>query len=379
MAHADLIGVVGGGLAGLAAAARLARVGHQVVVWEADPVLGAGVEAATEPGEEVLALPAAWRDLFRKSGRILDAELAGRGLRLVPAPPRHFRFADGTELDLPTERGEQWDVLVGTGTRAEAIAWRDLVDGLGDVWQVMRRTGLEAEFAGRPAFDREMRATLRPRRSMTQLAGTLPSDRLGELVLDVAARLGQDPSRLPGWHAHRLYVERTFGRWHVVDAEDRPRPASVLVDLLVERLHHRGVDLRPGVEVLAIRREAGRVLVRTTEGDAHPDRVISTVSPATHGLLTRDRADLRLANRLRPAAVEGPLWETWRTLLELPRLSSGLPDVLVASAWSVGGSDPWAQLLTGALAAYRVHFELTGEDIRPVNDPRKRRAGQDTP
>ena len=375
MAHQDLIGVVGGGLAGLAAAARLARLGHRVVIWEADALIGAGVEAATEPGGQVLALPAAWRDLFRKSGRILDAELAGRGLRLVPAPQRHIRFADGTALDWPNERGEQWDVLVTTGSTAEAMAWRDLVDGLGDVWQVMRATGLEAEFSGRQDFDRHMRDVLRPRRTLAQLAAALPSDRLGELVLDVAARLGQDPSRLPAWHAYRLYVERTFGRWHVVDQDGGPRPASVLVDLLVERLHRRGVDLRPGVEVLSIRPAAGGIDVGTSEGHAHTARVISTVSPATHGLLTRDRVDLRLANRLRPAAVEGPLWETWRTLLELPRLQPSLPGVLVASAWSVGGADPWAQVLTGALAAYRAHAELTGEDVRPVNDPRKRRAG----
>jgi phytoene dehydrogenase-like protein len=375
VADSNLIGVVGGGLAGLAAAARLARAGHQVVVWEADAVIGAGIEAATEPGGEVLALPAAWRDLFRKSGRILEAELAGRGLRLTPAPPRHFRFGDGTELDWPTERGEQWETLVATGTPAEAVAWRDFVDGLGDVWQVMRRTGLEAEFIGQQDFDKDTRRILRPRRTLAQLAAALPSDRLGELVLDVAARLGQDPARLPGWHAYRIYVERTFGRWHLVDEQDRPRPASVLVDLIVERLHRRGVELLPGVEVIAIRREAGALVVRTSEGDARPARVISTVSPATHGLLTRDRVDLRLANRLRPAAVEGPLWEKWRTLLELPRLQPSLPGVLVASAWSVGGSDPWAQLLTGALATYRAHADLTGEDIRPVNDPRKRRAG----
>ena len=38
-----------------------------------------------------------------------------------------------------------------------------------------------------------------------------------------------------------------------------------------------------------------------------------------------------------------------------------------ASAFSPAGPEPWAQLLTGALAAYRVHEDLTGQDMRPTN------------
>jgi len=32
-----------------------------------------------------------------------------------------------------------------------------------------------------------------------------------------------------------------------------------------------------------------------------------------------------------------------------------------------GGAEPWAQLLVGALATYRIHDQLTGDDIRPSN------------
>ena len=357
-----MIAVVGGGLPGLAAATRLARAGHEVVLFERRPYLGE-LEAATEPGGTVFTLPAAWRDLFRKTGRVLDAELARRGLELAPAPPREYRLGDGSVLALPSDRGGQWAVLAEGFGEATAAAWRDLLDELDGAWQVLRRLGLEAEFDGR--LSASDRLVLRTRESIARLADRVPS--LAEVVLDVPARLGQDPGRLPGWHAARLAVERTFGRWQLVDAVGVPQPASHLVELLVDRLAARGVDVRPGTQVLSIRPDRGQHRLETSVGPFRAEAVISSVDPFTHADLTSERADLRIARQLRLAPVGGPWWTSWRTLLDLPRLQPARAGVLVASAWSPGGPDSWAQLLTGALAAYRVHWELTGEDMRPTN------------
>lgn len=358
-----MIAVVGGGLAGLAAAARLSRAGHEVVVLERDAAPCAGVEVATEPGGTVLTLPAAWRDLFRKSGRVLASDLRRRGLQLVAAPPRRYRLADGSALDLPTDRGAQWTTLAAAYGEPVAASWRDLLDELDGAWLVLRRYGLEEEFSGRlGAADR---AVLVPRRSLDDLARRVPE--LAELVLDVAARLGQDPRRLPGWHAYRLGLERTFGRWQVVDAEGAPQPATVLLDLLLERLDTRGVEVRTGVEVLAIRPDRDGHRLESTAGSLLADAVVSTVDPATHADLTHERADFRVARHLRRAPGGGPRWTSWRTLLDLPPLQPAREGVAVASPWSPGGTDSWAQLLTGALAAYRLHEQLTGEDIRPTN------------
>ena len=115
---ADPVVVIGGGLAGLAAAARLAKNGHPVELFESSSSLG-GLWAAREfrPGilvdqaPAVLGFPAPWRDLFRKSGRPLEAELTRMGYALEPAGPPVYHFADGSELRLPTDRGEAFEAL----------------------------------------------------------------------------------------------------------------------------------------------------------------------------------------------------------------------------------------------------------------------------
>jgi hypothetical protein len=162
----------------------------------------------------------------------------------------------------------------------------------------------------------------------------------------------------------RLSVERTFGRWQVSGGV---QAADVLVGMLVERLATRGVAVHTGVEVVSIRKgEAGPRIV-TTDGQLDVAAAISTLNPINHADLTHDKADFRIARAVRPAATQGPLWASWHTLVDLPRLQTSVPGVLSASAWSPAGPDAWAQLLTGALAAYRVHGDLTGEDIRPTN------------
>lgn len=363
-----MIAIIGAGLAGLAAAARLARVGHQVIVLERDePDLGAGWFGA-EP--DVITLPATWRDLFVKSGRKLDAELDRRGLELVPAPPRRHQLSDGATLDLPTDRGAQWTYLVDRFDEPTAQAWRDLLDQLDDRWLSLRQLGLEAEFSGK--LTAAQRAVLRPRQSLAALAEEVPA--LSEVILQVAAELGQEPRRLPGWHAARLAVARNFGRWHLRDAQGRLAPATTLTELLLERLHTRGVELRTDTEVDSIRPRGAELRIQTSSGVLAAETVISTVDPFSHADLTRERADLRTAQRLRRAPGGGPRWESWRTLLDLPRLQPARAGVLYAAGWSPGGVDVWAQLLSGALAAYRCHEEITGEDMRPTNKSYRRGA-----
>ena len=73
--------VIGGGYGGMASAARLAKLGHQVTLVEASDRLGGALVPVTQDGftwdggPAYTLLPAVMRDLFRKSGRPLEREL----------------------------------------------------------------------------------------------------------------------------------------------------------------------------------------------------------------------------------------------------------------------------------------------------------------
>ena len=95
--------VIGAGMGGLAAAARLATLGHTVAVCEQAGSIGGKVGLLArdgftfDTGPSLLTLPAVYRDLFIKTGAPLD-----QSVELVEVDPAfHYRFPDGVEVDLP--------------------------------------------------------------------------------------------------------------------------------------------------------------------------------------------------------------------------------------------------------------------------------------
>jgi len=408
--------VAGGSLPGIAAAARLARAGHDVTLVEAGDRLG-GRLAGPGIWAPVIDFPAPLRDLFRKSGRPFDAELGRRGLRLVPAPSAVHIFADSTRVTWPTGRAEQWHLLNERYASGIATHWRDTIDDLDETWQLLRPLGLEGELTDRSQI-RSRRPRLDGRRSVEDLARHVAHPHLAELVRDTARRAGSDPRTTPAWLASRLSVERTFGRWLVVDADGAVQPATVLLDALTERLSTRGVHVLTDTHVVRLRPDR----VTTSSGDVPADAVVSALNPWLHHRLlgVRDVGGRSNTARTMPALAPlvtvrhdpgqlpfgeeihhtpgGPIvtytrpdaagteivvhdytsaratpgagvrWKGPRTWLRIPPVRTPKHRRLfVASASGRGGNEPWAQLLTGALATYAAHEELAGEDIRPSN------------
>ncbi|GAA1388098.1 hypothetical protein [Luteococcus peritonei] len=423
--------VHGASLAGMAAAARLAKAGHEVVLdaaglpdgghWAARSHLGVAVDELPQ----TFLLPAAWRDLFKKSGRALDAELARHRLDLVAAPDQLHRFADGRELSLPTERGGQFHaVALAFGSEA-ATRWTALLDELDELWQHLRMAGLERP-VGPDTFDRTTRAQLMAERSVDELADRAGDPHLACIVRSQAALGGAAPGRNPALLAVRLAVLRRFGSWQLVDlSAEQPAPvrASRLLELLSERLTLRGVErvgqptplLGTGtpdlsrlggsgpaeadaeLEALPVLPEGflGRRLGRPALAPTVAHRIVEEAT-ATPGIVEvvdhtagtpvvtwrRPLGDGRVVetvhdhNRPRPDLAWGLAPNSWRAWQQRPRL--GGEGHWHASAASHAGGEPWAELLSGALAVYEIHEYLTDTDIRPTNKnppqlPRRRR------
>jgi phytoene desaturase len=252
--------VVGAGLGGLAAAARLAGAGHSVtVVEQAD---GVGGKLGTyerdghvfDTGPSLLTMPQVYRDLFRATGGPLEESVDL--LRLDPAVC--YRFTDGTAVDLPG-RPERvpaaLDAALGPGTGTQ---WTALMDRAARMWAISEQPFLRAPLHGATTLARLARspadvATIAPWRSLRSL-GTdgLRSPHLRMLLDRYATYSGSDPRRAPAVLATVPYVEQQFGSWYVRGGMHR------LALAVAERATARGALLRTGTTVRRILVEGGR-------------------------------------------------------------------------------------------------------------------------
>jgi UDP-galactopyranose mutase len=425
----DPVIVIGGGLAGMAAAARLAKVGHQVELYERSETLGGTWApyqlpngATVDDAPSIIGFPAPWRDLFRKSGRPLEVELARTGYALEAAAPPTVIFADGAELTLPSHRGGQYAALTAAYGTSVANRWRGLLDRLDEAWQTLRMLGLEAELRSRRQLDRAAKRSLfGARMTIADLAISIEHDHLGALIRSVAYRLGSVPEQTPAFAAVELSIQRTFGRWQVQPLDPKSEldvgRSSVLVDALAARLELRKVQLHLGCPIESIQVRNGRVAAVATSDATRPAAaVIGTCDPWStfHDLLPisacrRTRRELRglspaaapsvshhaapaptaplsemialthdgvptisylrrsAGNGLRtthdfqatlPRASYGVAWNGFGSWLRRPAVTTELPGLYTASASSPAGPGPSQVVLSAALAAYSSHDHL---------------------
>jgi phytoene dehydrogenase-like protein len=429
------VAVIGGGLAGMAAAARLAKAGHAVELYERSNTLGGSWAPYPMPtgttskdsflvddAPAVLGFPAPWRDLFRKSGRTLEVELGRLGYALVPADPVTAIFADGTELCLPTDRGEQATIIGRTFGRSAAERWQQLLDVLGDVWQALRPLGLEGELDARRQLPRATRQRLLYPRTLAELADSIGHPQLRALIRSVAYRQGSVPETTPALAAVELFIARTFGRWQVAPMDSATAASagrsSVLVEALAARLELRKVVVHLGTVVSGIAVRGGAVsAVATSAGERPASAVVATTDPwqlfnalvpphagrrarrnlrrlrpasaprVGHEVLDRPAAvgvaetitftpdGVPTVEYLRPAGehavrtvhdylvstprpASGVAWQGFGSWLRRPPVTSGIAGLFLAGPFSPAGPGPSQVICSAALASYGCHDYL---------------------
>jgi len=267
--------VIGGGFGGMASAARLAKLGHDVTVLERSPLLGGALQSISadgftwDAGPTTTLLPAVIRDLFRKSGRPLEREVELQPLELI----REHRFEDRTVLRLPggSRAGQiaAFDELGNLGG-----SWSAYVDAQSDTWEVLRRGYLEQPWD--PALSpRELTDLLGSREMLhKRLRRVFKDERLRLVASHPFVIDGHDLRNVPVWMGVTAYLEQTFGAWTV------PGGLSALGTALAERLETRRVTVERNTSALDIVLRDGRVVgVRTADGDLDADAVVCAIDP----------------------------------------------------------------------------------------------------
>ena len=265
--------VVGGGFAGLSAAARLAKLHHSVTLIEQKDVLGGELRGIRRDGvtwqthRETVTLPGVFRDLFRKSGRQLE-----RTIDFEQISGRRHVFKDKLILDLPMgTRGDQHDVLMAAFDSDE---WSPWVDTLAPMWDSLRRVALDKPLSGKGDFDSKQWKAIQPRRSLAVVAKRdLKQYYLRKLILDPPRLGGNDRRFTPGFVAVSHYVERNFGLWKFPGG----RPA--LADALTERLQQRKVDVLFSTTANSIRFIDGKASGVETSGGFVPADIVVWCAP----------------------------------------------------------------------------------------------------
>ena len=277
--------VIGAGVGGLCAAARLAAAGHRVTVCEAAEVVGGKLGSRErdgfrfDTGPSLLTWPEVFEDTFAAVGARLDEHLELE--RVTPA--FRYRFADGTWLTVPNGPPQQvaeafGDQLGGTA----APDWRAFCAHAELIWHAVRGPFLSEPLNGPVDLLRHGRrlrdlCRIAPWRTLRGTSTRFLHDpRLRTLLDRYATYSGSDPRRVPAALAVVPWLEQTHGVWYVRGGLHR------LAQALSGCATTAGAMIRLGCRVTQVRVSGGRVAgVRLADGEQVAADVVVCNADAT--------------------------------------------------------------------------------------------------
>lgn len=216
--------VIGAGIGGMSAAARLAKAGHDVTIYEGSDRTGGKCRTkwignyAFDTGPSLLTLPAVYRDLFLKTGKRIE-----HILKIDPVDPAfEYNFADKTKITFPNLS------LKGTCDSIDSVLgkeagnqWHNLMQRAEHMWDVSRGPFVESELKSissliaKKGFLGNLKV-IAPLTSLRKLTGKYTKNPYLSKIIDrYATYSGSDPRKVPAVLLTIAFVESSFGAWHI--------------------------------------------------------------------------------------------------------------------------------------------------------------------
>jgi diapolycopene oxygenase len=272
----ERIGVIGGGLGGLAAACTLAARGYKVILFERNEWLG-GKAAVLEGegfrfdmGPTIVTIPSVLRRIFSEAGRRMEDYL-----ELVRLDPQwRCFFENGSVLDL----NQDPETMAGTldqfapGTNS-GRHYRDFIAFSRRLNDISRRYffykpigGLRDMFDFKTSFDPKVLGDVLAMRMGRTVAGTVrafnPDPRVAQMIDHFTQYVGSSPYGSPAVLCGIANMQTDEGVWYPFGGT---RAVPVALEKLAREL---GTEIRTGAKVETILTQGGVVTgVRTNHGE----------------------------------------------------------------------------------------------------------------
>ena len=216
--------VIGAGMGGMTAAARLSRGGHQVDLYEASDQVGGKCrtewigKVAFDTGPSLLTLPAVYKDFFQRTGKPMGLVCPIESVN----PSFDYRFADGSNVKFANlSRKETLDSITQSFGPESAAQWDRIMKRAERMWDVSRGPFIESELKSpisqmmRFTFLRDMKI-IAPWKTLRTHADEIIKDQHLRYIMDrYATYSGSDPRKAPAVLSTIAFVEESFGAWHV--------------------------------------------------------------------------------------------------------------------------------------------------------------------
>jgi phytoene desaturase len=249
------VGVIGGGLGGLAAACTLATRGHRVVVFERNEWLGGKAAVLEEAGfrfdmgPTIVTLPSVLKRLFEEAGRKIEDYLD-----LVRIDPQwRCFFEDGSVLDLD-QNPEQMAARLESFAAGSGDGYRDFIRFSHRLDDISRRFffdkpigGLKDMFDFKTSFDPTVLGDVMAMRMGRSVAGMVrsfnPDPRVAQMIDHFTQYVGSSPYGSPAVLCGIAHMQTEEGIWY-------PKGGTRAVPLALEKLARElGVEFRTGTAI----------------------------------------------------------------------------------------------------------------------------------